>query len=37
VFAAALTRAPWFDEVVFAVLDHHPGAPTHAAFARALA
>jgi len=37
VFAAALTRAPWFDEVVFAVLDHHRDAPTHAAFARVFA
>ncbi|GLY17178.1 TIGR02452 family protein [Kineosporia sp. NBRC 101677] len=32
-FALALDRGPWFDEVVFAVLDHHRGTPTYAAFA----
>jgi uncharacterized protein (TIGR02452 family) len=35
-FAAALRRSPWFDEVVFAVLDRQPATPTHAAFTRAL-
>ena len=33
-FAAALDRGPWFDEVVFAVLDR-PGGRTHAAFTAA--
>jgi uncharacterized protein (TIGR02452 family) len=32
VFAAALHDSPWFDEVVFAVLDRQPGTPTYAAF-----
>jgi uncharacterized protein (TIGR02452 family) len=31
-FAAALHDGPWFDEVVFAVLDRQPGTPTYAAF-----
>ena len=35
IFAAALARAPWFGEVVFAVLDHHRDTPTYRAFARA--
>jgi uncharacterized protein (TIGR02452 family) len=36
-FAAGLVRAGGsFDQVVFAVLDRQRGAPTHAAFARAL-
>jgi uncharacterized protein (TIGR02452 family) len=36
VFAAALAQARQrFDHVVFAVLDHQPGAPAHAAFDRA--
>jgi uncharacterized protein (TIGR02452 family) len=35
-FATALRHSPWFDEIVFAVLDHHPAAPTYAAFAHAL-
>jgi uncharacterized protein (TIGR02452 family) len=36
-FAARLARAKGrFDHVVFAVLDHQPGAPTHAAFTRAV-
>jgi uncharacterized protein (TIGR02452 family) len=34
-FAAALRAGPWFDEVVFAVLDRQPGTPTRAAFAEA--
>jgi uncharacterized protein (TIGR02452 family) len=37
-FAAQLTRCQgYFDQVVFAVLDRQHGAPTHAAFTRALA
>ncbi|MEO3776526.1 TIGR02452 family protein [Micromonospora sp. B11E3] len=32
-FATALRHSPWFDEVVFAVLDRQPATPTHAAFA----
>jgi len=35
-FAAALRAGPWFDHVVFAVLDRQHGAPTHAAFQRVL-
>jgi uncharacterized protein (TIGR02452 family) len=36
-FAAELARAEGhFDHVVFAVLDHQPGTPTHAAFTRVL-
>jgi uncharacterized protein (TIGR02452 family) len=36
-FAAQLARAiGCFDRVVFAVLDHQPGTPTHAAFTRVL-
>jgi uncharacterized protein (TIGR02452 family) len=35
-FATALHDQPWFDEVVFAVLDRQHAAPTHAAFAAAL-
>jgi len=35
-FAGALRRSPWFDEVVFAVLDRQPATPTHAAFTRVL-
>ncbi|MEU4239153.1 TIGR02452 family protein [Actinoplanes sp. NPDC026619] len=31
-FAAALRAGPWFDEVVFAVLDRQAGAPVQAAF-----
>jgi uncharacterized protein (TIGR02452 family) len=34
--ASALRAGPWFDLVVFAVLDRRPGAPTAAAFADAL-
>jgi len=35
-FATQLGRfAGRFDQIVFAVLDHQPGTPTHAAFARA--
>ncbi|HSV67117.1 MAG TPA: TIGR02452 family protein [Mycobacteriales bacterium] len=34
-FADALRACPRFDRVVFAVLDHQPGTPTYAAFARA--
>ncbi|MET0418937.1 MAG: TIGR02452 family protein [Actinoplanes sp.] len=33
IFARALREAPWFDEVVFAVLDRQAGTPTFAAFA----
>ncbi len=32
IFADSLAEAPWFDEVVFAVLDRQPGTPTYAAF-----
>ncbi|WP_341716186.1 TIGR02452 family protein [Micromonospora sp. FIMYZ51] len=35
-FATALRDMPWFDEVVFAVLDRQSGTPTYAAFADAL-
>lgn len=35
-FAAALRDSPWFDRVVFAVLDRQPATPTLAAFTRAL-
>jgi uncharacterized protein (TIGR02452 family) len=35
-FAAALQRSPWFDQVVFAVLDRQPNTPTFAAFTRTL-
>ncbi|MER7332839.1 MULTISPECIES: hypothetical protein [unclassified Micromonospora] len=34
--ATALHHSPWFDEVVFAILDRQPATPTHAAFAGAL-
>ncbi|GAA3399013.1 TIGR02452 family protein [Cryptosporangium minutisporangium] len=33
-FAAALRAQPWFDDVVFAVLDRQADAPTFTAFAR---
>ena len=33
-FAVALREQPWFDDVVFAVLDRQPGTPTLTAFAR---
>jgi uncharacterized protein (TIGR02452 family) len=36
-FATALADNPWFDEVVFAVLDRQPGTPAYAAFAAAFA
>ncbi|MBM2620084.1 TIGR02452 family protein [Actinoplanes sp. LDG1-06] len=36
IFGRTLRDRPWFDEVVFAVLDHHPAAPTRSAFAAAL-
>lgn len=32
-FAAALREGPWFERVVFAVLDGRPATPTYAAFA----
>ncbi|MEU6076270.1 TIGR02452 family protein [Micromonospora sp. NPDC047074] len=35
-FATALRQSPWFERVVFAVLDRQPAAPTHAAFAATL-
>ncbi|MCX4471421.1 TIGR02452 family protein [Micromonospora sp. NBC_01655] len=35
-FATALHHSPWFDTVVFAILDRQPATPTHAAFAGAL-
>lgn len=31
-FSTALNQNPWFDEVVFAVLDHQRGNPTYSAF-----
>jgi uncharacterized protein (TIGR02452 family) len=34
-FATALRDHPYFERVVFAVLDHQHGTPTYAAFARA--
>ena len=34
VFAVALRESPWFERVVFAVLDGRPDAPQYAAFAR---
>jgi uncharacterized protein (TIGR02452 family) len=34
-FATALHRSPWFDQVVFAVLDRQPATPTYTAFANA--
>lgn len=36
-FAVALRQSPWFDEVVFAVLDRDPATPTRSAFTAALA
>jgi hypothetical protein len=33
-FASALRSSPWFDEVVFAVLDRQTGTPTRAAFVK---
>jgi uncharacterized protein (TIGR02452 family) len=36
-FATALSAAPWFTHVTFAVLDPRPGAPTRTAFTRAFA
>ncbi|WP_127501099.1 TIGR02452 family protein [Actinoplanes solisilvae] len=33
-FAAALRANPWFDQVVFAILDRTPDSPTRAAFHR---
>ncbi|MEV6849511.1 TIGR02452 family protein [Actinoplanes sp. NPDC051411] len=35
-FAGALRKSPWFDEVVFAVLDRQSGTPVRAAFAEVL-
>ena len=32
-FGVALRAVPWFERVVFAVLDRQPGTPAHAAFA----
>ena len=34
-FAAVLRESPWFDEIVFAVLDRQPATPIFSAFARA--
>ncbi|GLY93114.1 TIGR02452 family protein [Actinoplanes sp. NBRC 103695] len=36
-FADALRESPWFDEIVFAVLDRAPAAPIRSAFAEAFA
>ncbi|ONH35085.1 MULTISPECIES: TIGR02452 family protein [Protofrankia] len=33
-FATHLHHNPWFDHVVFAVLDHQAGTPTYTAFAQ---
>jgi uncharacterized protein (TIGR02452 family) len=33
-FAAALRANPWFDRVVFAILDRQAGSPARAAFLR---
>jgi uncharacterized protein (TIGR02452 family) len=35
-FRSVLRASPWFEEVVFAVLDRRPRAPTFTAFADAL-
>lgn len=35
-FTAALRRSPWFEQVVFAVLDRQTAAPTYAAFVSVL-
>jgi uncharacterized protein (TIGR02452 family) len=35
-FAAALQHSPWFNHVVFAVLDRQPNTPTYSTFTRAL-
>jgi uncharacterized protein (TIGR02452 family) len=35
-FATAIRESPWFDEIVFAILDRQPATPTYTAFTRVL-
>jgi uncharacterized protein (TIGR02452 family) len=35
-FATALRHSPWFDEIIFAVLDRQRAAPIYTAFTRVL-